>query len=100
MMQVIGKDSNDNVEVRQENNEELLILIDTLLKFKTREQMYDFLFGILTPKELLEVPKRLAIVNMLKKGTQHHEIAAKLGVGIATVTRGSRELQKGRFKYV
>lgn len=83
-----------------ENNEELLNLIDTLLKFKSQEQMYDFLFGILTPKELIEVPKRLAIVNMLKKGVPHHEIAQKLGVGIATVTRGSSELKKGRFQYV
>ncbi len=83
-----------------ENNEELLSLIDTTLKLKTREKMYDFLFGILTPKELIEIPKRLAIVNMLKKGISHHEIAEKLGVGIATVTRGSREIKKGRFQYV
>ncbi len=83
-----------------ENNEELLVLIDTMLKFKTREEVYDFLFGIFTPKELIEVPKRLAIVHMLKKGVQHQEIAEKLQVGVATVTRGSKELQKGRFKYV
>jgi len=85
---------------QDENNEELLVLIDTLLKFKNREHMFDFLFGILTPKELVEVPKRLAIVTMLKNGVAHQEIAKKLGVGIATVTRGSTELKKGRFKYV
>ena len=85
---------------QEEYNEELLNLIDTLLKFKTREQMYDFIFGILTPKELIEVPKRLAIVNLLKKGVAHHEIAQKLGVGIATVTRGASEIKKGRFQYV
>lgn len=88
------------LKTSQVENKELLELIDLLVKFKTREEMYDFLYGILTPKELLEVPKRLAIVKMLKKGVQHQEIAEKLHVGVATVTRGSRELQKGRFTYV
>ncbi len=76
---------------------DLLELIDILLKVKTKEEMYDFLQGILTPKELLELPNRLAIVKMLKQGVSQQEIAEKLHVGIATVTRGSKELQKGRF---
>ncbi len=60
--------------------------------------MQDFLLGILTPKELEEIPTRLQIVKMLKAGIAQHTIAEKLNVGIATVTRGSKELQKGRFK--
>ena len=79
---------------------ELKALIDFLLKIKTEEEMNDFLQGILTPKELLEIPNRLAIVKMLKKGISQHEIAEKLRVGVATVTRGSKELQKGRFQNV
>ena len=75
-------------------------LIETLLKINSKEEMKDFLEGILTPKELLEIPNRLAIIKMLKKGVSHHDVAGKLGVGVATVTRGSRELQKGRFKNV
>lgn len=78
-------------------NKELEDLIKTLLKIKTEKEMLDFLQGILTPKELLELPNRLMIVKMLKKGISQHEIAEKLHVGIATVTRGSKELQKGRF---
>ena len=62
--------------------------------------MKDFLLGIFTPKELEEIPARLQIVKMLKKGIAQHKVAEKLGVGIATVTRGSKELQKGRFKAV
>ncbi|HVF69759.1 MAG TPA: Trp family transcriptional regulator [Xanthomonadales bacterium] len=84
----------------ENDNKELLELIDTLIKFDTRRQMYDFLHGILTPKELLEIPKRLAIVKMLKKGVGHQQIADKLHVGVATVTRGSREIQKGRFAHI
>ena len=79
---------------------ELFELADTLLSFKTRGEMLDFLYGILTPKELEEIPTRLQIVKMLKKLIPQHEIVEKLGVGIATVTRGSKELQKDRFKYI
>ena len=75
-------------------------LIDQLLKIKTQEEMEDFLLGILTPKEREEIPVRLQIVKMLRNGITQHEIAESLGVGIATVTRGSRELHKGRFKVV
>jgi TrpR family trp operon transcriptional repressor len=79
---------------------ELEDFMDLLMKMDTKEKMRDFLAGILTPKELEEIPNRLEIVKMLKRGVSHHEIAGKLGVGVATVGRGSQELQKGRFQYV
>lgn len=82
------------------NSKEINQLIEELVGIQDKNKMLDFLQGILTPKELLEIPKRLAIVKMIKKGVQHQEIAEKLHVGVATVTRGSREIQKGRFKYV
>ena len=75
-------------------------LIRLLLTIKTKEKMEDFLLGILTPKELKEIPMRLQIVKLLRRGIPQQEIAEELGVGVATVTRGSRELQKGRFKVV
>ena len=75
-------------------------LINILLRAKTKKEMKDFLLGILTPSELVEIPTRLRIVKLIKKGVAQHEIAEKLQVGIATVTRGSKELQKGRFKNV
>lgn len=75
-------------------------LIGLLLTIKTKAEMEDFLLGILSPKELKEIPMRLQIVKLIKKGIPQQEIAECLGVGVATVTRGSRELQKGRFKVV
>jgi TrpR family trp operon transcriptional repressor len=72
-------------------------LIDTLLSIKTKKEMQVFLDGILTPKEREEIPVRLQIVKLLKKGMPQHEIASKLSVGIATVTRGSKEVAKGNF---
>lgn len=75
-------------------------LIAVLLEIKEKKELSDFLRGILTPKELEEIPQRLLIVKMLKQGIPQHEIAKKLGVGVATVTRGSKELKKGRFKKI
>jgi TrpR family transcriptional regulator, trp operon repressor len=84
----------------REANKELDKLIEALLKLNTKEEMEDFLRGILTPKELIELPNRLEIIKLLKQGVSQHDVAGKLGVGVATVTRGSMEIQKGRFKNV
>ena len=75
-------------------------LINTFLQMNTKEKMQNFLEGILTPKELEEIPMRLQIIKKLKKGTPQHQIAEELGIGIATVTRGSKEIKRDRFKYV
>ena len=75
-------------------------LVEAFLKNRSKAEMLDFLFGILTPKELEELTTRLQIVKLLKKGLPHQEIARRLEVGVATVTRGSRELKMGRFKKV
>ena len=72
-----------------------LKFINVLLSIKSKEGMEDFLKGILTAKELLEIPNRLKIIKMLKKGISQHVIAGDLKVGVATVTRGSKELQEG-----
>lgn len=81
-------------------NEQFNELINLLLSIKSKEDMENFLLGIFTPKELEEIPTRLRIVKLLKKGLPQHKIAEKLGVGIATVTRGSKEIQLGRFRVV
>jgi len=82
------------------NHQYLNELVKTVLSFKTKKEIHDFFEGIFTPQELLEIPVRLQIVKLLQKGVTQHEIAKKLGVGVATVTRGSRELKLGRFKYI
>lgn len=56
--------------------------------------------GILTEGEIEECGRRLEIVRLLKKGTPQHKVALMLNVGVATVTRGAREIKLGRFKQV
>lgn len=75
-------------------------LVEAFLKQKSKPEMLEFLKGILTPRELEELTTRLQIVKLLKSGLPHQEIARRLKVGVATVTRGSRELKFGRFKNI
>lgn len=75
-------------------------LASKMLEIKTEKEMSEFLKSILTPNELEVIPKRLEIVKLLKKGFPQRKIADKLGLGIATVTRGSRELKLNHFKNV
>ncbi len=75
-------------------------LLEALLKQKSKVGLSRFLSGLLSPSELQELAKRLEIVRLLKQGLPQREIASRLGVGIATVTRGSRELKDGKFNNV
>lgn len=71
-----------------------------LVRIHDKEEMTEFLRGLLTEGELEEIARRVQIVKKLKSGISQHAIAHELGVGVATVTRGSKEIQKGRFKQV
>ena len=75
-------------------------LIRAIKERKTESELRDFLLGILTPKEIDELSTRLNIIKRLKQGQRQQQIAKLLQVGVATVTRGSRELQRGRFIYL
>ncbi len=64
-----------------------------------KKLMIEFLLDILTPAEFEALALRWQIVKKLSKNEDHRSIAGDLGVGISTVTRGSRELRnkKGGF---
>ncbi|REG82609.1 Trp family transcriptional regulator [Marinomonas pollencensis] len=49
---------------------------------------------LLTPNEISEMARRLKIIALLDEGVPQRDIAKQLGVGIATVTRGSRALKE------
>lgn len=71
---------------------------DFIFSIKNKELLNDFLFGITTEKERKELTLRLEIIKRLISGEPQAKISKELGVGIATVTRGSKELNHGRFK--
>lgn len=72
--------------------------IQTISKIQDIKLLEDFLMGITTSKERNELSQRLEIVKRLIDGQPQHKIADDLGVGVATVTRGSKELSDGKFK--
>lgn len=63
-----------------------------LLNIDSPEAMHEALASLLTPAEYQEISKRLQIFKLLREGVPHRKIAETLGVGIATVSRGSRAL--------
>ena len=81
------------------NTEEqhLNALIDYLLQAGSFDRLRSVLEGLLTPAELHAISQRLQITRLLKAGVSQREVAKRLGVGIATVTRGSRALQAGKL---
>jgi TrpR family trp operon transcriptional repressor len=74
-------------------------LINLLTYIKNSKLMDEFMEDLLTPAEFEEIVARWQIVKQLAKGVPQRKIAQKLGVSIAKITRGSRELRnkKGGF---
>jgi len=68
-------------------------LVNHLLAQNSPQEMEKALSDLLTASELDEVAKRLQIFEMLAAGIPQREIADRLGVGIATVSRGSNVLK-------
>ena len=64
-----------------------------LHKLESEQQIIEFLDALLTPKELDEIDNRMEIIHLLRQGVSQREVAQRLGVGIATVTRGARVLK-------
>lgn len=52
------------------------------------------LTALLTDKEQQDIANRIRIFDLLEKGVTQREIAEQLGVGIATVSRGAKAMQK------
>ncbi len=78
----------------------LIQLAKVLVSLESENDATNFLRGLFTPQEIVMLKQRLDIVKLLKQGVPQRSIARKLGVGIATVTRGAREIKLGRFKHV
>lgn len=82
------------MNTKQNEQQYLNELSQHLVSMKEPAQMEEALRGLLTPSELSEISKRLQIFKLLREGMPQRQIAEKLGVGIATVTRGSRALKE------
>ncbi len=75
-------------------------LIKLLQTIKSEHEARDFLESMFSPEEIETFEKRVDIIKLLLKKTAHREISTQLNVGIATVTRGAKELKLGHFKFL
>lgn len=73
-------------------------LINLLCDITDPVEMSAAIEMILTDKEQQEVDKRLKIFNALEDKVAQREISAQLGVGIATVTRGSKAMHTDSYQ--
>lgn len=66
-----------------------------ILRFAAKNQglLDEFLQDLLTPREYREITARWQVVKQLAQKIPQRQIAKNLKIGIATITRGSRELQ-------
>jgi len=72
-------------------------LLNLLCDITDIDEMRAAIEMILTDNEQQEVDKRLKIFNALEDKVAQREISAQLGVGIATVTRGSKAMQTDSY---
>lgn len=72
--------------------------VDFVYSIRDYDYFTDFLQGITSDKDKENLPKRVEIIKKLLAGENHHRIADDLGVGVATVTKGSKLVSKGFFK--
>lgn len=75
-------------------------LLKLLQNIKSEQEARDFLESMFSPEEVETFEKRVNIIKLLLQNKSHREIATKLNVGIATVTRGAKELKLGHFKFL
>lgn len=70
------------------------ILLTTLTHSQDKVFIQQLLSALLTDKEQLELANRIQIFALLQQGLPQREIAERLGVGIATVSRGAKAYQQ------
>lgn len=69
-------------------------LASVLAGLKSEEQVGEFLDALLTPAERARIALRWRLVCLLASGLPQRAVAARLGVSLCKITRGSRELKR------
>lgn len=65
-------------------------LLELLIETNDKQQLSEIFDALMTEKEQQELGNRLNIFALLDQGVTQREISARLGVGIATVSRGAK----------
>lgn len=69
-------------------------LLELLTETNDKQQLSEIFDALMTEKEQQELANRLNIFALLDQGVTQREISARLGVGIATVSRGAKVFEQ------
>jgi TrpR family trp operon transcriptional repressor len=69
-------------------------IVDVFCRITDPARMDRFLGEILTEAERHDLALRWNLMEMLESGMSQREVAAKLGISLCKITRGSRVLKK------
>ncbi len=70
-------------------------LLDVLADLRDPQDLEAFFDDLLTPAEVANIGERWELVKLLAEGRSQRAVAAAVGAGVATVTRGARILKYG-----
>ncbi len=88
MLYYVSMNSNKKVT---DNN--IMQICQAISKMKTTDEVYNFLFEVLTDAEIDALSKRWRIMNMLFNGATQREVAKELHVSLCKITRGAAILK-------
>ena len=77
---------------------ELTQLLHVLRSFKTEAAAIGFFQELFTRAEIEDFALRWRLLKMLKSGVPQRKIAARLGISLCKITRGSKVLKKRNSK--
>lgn len=70
-------------------------MVDVVAVTKTPEDVCELFDKILTPREINDVARRLAVIELLEAGQSYVEISMRLGMGSNTISKISAKLGYG-----
>ena len=78
---------------KTEKDNNIMQICEAINEMKTSEEVYNFLFEVLTDAEIDALSKRWCILSMLHNGVTQREIAKELHVSLCKITRGAAILR-------
>lgn len=78
---------------KKETDKNIMQICQAINEMKTTDEVYNFLFEVLTDAEIDALSKRWRILNMLHNGATQREIAKELHVSLCKITRGAAILK-------
>lgn len=77
----------------QKKDDDIMQICQAIKEMKSKEEIYNFLYEILTKGETDALSKRWRILNMLFYGATQREISKELKVSLCKITRGAAILK-------